>query len=186
MLACCNNGFLSINSSEHVIWGDPSLTDFHRNRLHREAGIIKNDGFAVPRCWHRKRSWLCYMIMFALQKNGFAVAILKDHGFTISRHWHHKRSYLRFIMMLASKRFISLRYQSRAPTKWRERWLLINYLILLSFPCHISRLAYIPLFIQVCEPVSQKVCGTVEVAVPRYHQTTSNWAPKCCHHIHHI
>ena len=151
MLSCCNNGFLSINSSEHVIWGDPSLKDFHRNRLHCEVGIIKNHGFAVPRCWHHNSSYVC------------------------------------FIMMLASKRIISLRSQSRAPAKWPARWLLINCLIFLSFlifkpPCYISRLAYAPIFTQVCEPVSQKVCGTVEVAVPRYyhqHQTTSNLVHSC-------
>ena len=121
------------------------------------------------------------------KKNGFAVAILKDHAFAVPLCWHRKSSYLGFIIMFAAKRIISLRSQSRAPTKWPARWLLINYLIFLSFrifkpPCYISRLAYTPIFIQVCEPVSQKVCGTVEVAVPRYyhhHQTTSNLVHSC-------
>ena len=94
MLACCNNDFLSINSSEHVIWGDPSLKDLHRNRLHREVGIIKNNGFAVPRCWHCKRSWLCYMIMFALQKKWLC-------------RCHPKRSWFYYITTLASQKIIS-------------------------------------------------------------------------------
>ena len=112
----------------------------------------------------------------------------KDHGFAVLRGWHHKSPYLCFIMLLASKRIISLRSRSRAPTKWPARWLLINYLIFyhfwsLSLPAIFQDLPIglyidIAIFIQVCEPVSQKVCGTVEVAVPRYHhhhQTTSSW-----------
>ena len=114
-----------------------------------------------------------------ITKNGFALAILKNHGFAVSRCWHHKSPYLFFIMLLASKRIISLRSRSRAPTKWPARWLPINYLIFyyfwsLSLPAIFHDLPIglyidISIFIQVCEPVSQKVCGTVEVAVPRYH-----------------
>ena len=143
--------------------------------LFHDVGIIKDHGFVLL------HDDVC------ITKNGFAVAILKDHGFALPRRWHHKGSYLCFIINLASKKIISLRSRSRAPAKWPARWLLITYLIFLSFlifkpPWYISRLAYIPIFIKVCEPVSQKVCGTVEVAVPRYHhqhQTNSNLVHSC-------
>ena len=66
------------------------------------------------------------------------VGTVKVHIFVSLLTWH--------------QRIISLRSQSRAPTKWPARWLLINYLIFfLSFlifkpPCYISWLAYRPIY----------------------------------------